>query len=580
MSIILGIFDGTHDAGACIVQDGRVIAACDEERWTRKKGQGGFPTHSVNWCLKHSDLSWSDIDRIAMAGWINPNPVLRLFRSQQSNWKLDNNQFYAPDKWWSNWIQFRSPFPKMIPKSNLAWKLYKRCVHTGLRRQLSIRLTETLPPLDIYEHHKSHAASALFASGHTDALTLVADGVGDGLALSIWKTETSTQSKHLLLTNCLNIPFPHSLGLFYASITGYLGYKPFRHEGKITGLSARGNADHIDVSFPFIGPFPHRRLSTDFPLYDWLKRLNQYSPEDIAAWLQKGIEEEIIGIVRWAQVQFGNRPLVMAGGLMANVALNAQISTQLKPPDLFVFPNMGDAGLAVGAAYLCGQSHFDWSPSEVSKIPSVYWGPKIDCSPQNFSLQKLSTYNVSHHTESELIDKAVTALKAGKIIARAAGRMEYGPRALGNRSILCSARDPSIHQKLNSLLNRSDIMPFAPVMRFENASSWLNIPSSSWTAMDWMTITVQAKANFTEKCPAVVHVDNSLRPQLVHKERQPTLWQLLKEFEDHTGEPALINTSFNRHEEPIVCTATDAIRAFEASGLDALWLDQWWIERK
>ena len=576
MSIIFGIFDGTHDAGACIVQDGQVIAACDEERWTRQKGQGGFPTHSVNWCLKECNLSWSEIDRIAMAGWINPNPALRIFRTQQSKWKLDNNQFYAPNKWWSNWIQFQSPFPKLIPKSTRSWSLYERWLNRKLHQQLSDRFQEALPPLEIYEHHKSHAASALFASGHSNALILVADGVGDGLALSLWKTETSTQSEHPSFSNCLNIPFPHSLGLFYASITGYLGYKPFRHEGKITGLSARGNTDHIHVSFPFSGPFPHRRLTADFPLYDWLNHLDHYSPEDIAAWLQRGIEQEIVGILRWAQVQFGNRPLVMAGGLMANVALNAQISTQLNPPDIFIFPNMGDAGLAVGAAYLCGQSHFGWNPS-TSKISSVYWGPKINFCPTQHDLFK---YEVSRNTETELINKAVNALKAGKIIARAVGGMEYGPRALGNRSILCSAQDPKIHQKLNGLLNRSEIMPFAPIMRFETATQWLDVPPASWTGMDWMTITVQAKPEFSEKCPAVIHVDNSLRPQLVHRERQPTLWQLLKAFEDETGEPALINTSFNRHEEPIVCTATDAIQAFEASGLDVLWLDQWWIERK
>ena len=158
--------------------------------------------------------------------------------------------------------------------------------------------------------------------------------------------------------------------------------------------------------------------------------------------------------------------------------------------------------------------------------------------------------------------------------------MEYGPRALGHRSILCSAGQTEIHTTLNRLLNRTETMPFAPIMRKETASEWLNIPQNAWTATEWMTITVQAKPELTSRCPAVVHVDGSLRPQLIAKETHPILWQLLYNHEQLTGEPALINTSFNRHEEPIVCTHDDALKAFIESNLDALWLGNLWVERK
>ena len=569
MNTTLGIFDGTHDAGACLIKDGTVVAACDEERLTRVKGQGGFPTKSVEWCLQHTKHHWSDIDHVSMAGLINPNPGLRLLRKQQQNWQLDNGQFYAPNKWWSNWIQFQSPFPKLQYTNTSRWKQYKRFMENRLSKQL-FQLFQTSTSVELHDHHHSHAASAYFTSGHTNALVVVADGVGDGIALSIWTGDPETH----LLNKRLEIPFPHSLGLLYASFTGYLGYKPFRHEGKITGLSAHGIANEIEVDNPFTGPFPHRRLIPDFPLYEWLKQFEGNPPEHIAAWLQRVIEQEMIGILRWAYTQFGNRPLVMAGGLVANVALNRSIVETICPPDFYVFPNMGDAGLAMGAGYLSGHKHFQWTSK---KIESVYWGPEVTITN---SIQNNNVSIGEPLSSSMLLDRTLKALCKRQIVARAVDRMEYGPRALGNRSILCSANDPTIHSKLNRLLNRSDIMPFAPIMRKETASQWLEIPEASWTAMEWMTITVQATSAFTERCPAVVHVDGSLRPQLIHREKHPILWELLARFEEQTGEPALINTSFNRHEEPIVCTAQDAVQAFVESNLDALWLENYWIERK
>jgi len=560
MSTALGIFDGTHDAGACLIEDGVVIAACDEERWTRKKGQGGFPIRSIKWILEYTSLSLSQIDHIAVAGFINPNPVLRIFREKQQGWRLDDGHFYAPKKRFSNWLQFKSPFPKLKPKQNVAWRGFQKGLEFTIRKELSKHFHIDSPPVSIYEHHHCHAASAHFAAGHQESLVLVSDGVGDGIALSLWRGSKHSVSK------CFELPYPHSLGLLYASITGYLGYKPFRHEGKVTGLAARGQAKNIDVEFPFSGPFPHRHITTSFPLYKWLNNLDDHTPEDISAWLQQGIEAEILGILQWAQLQFGSFPIVMAGGLVANVALNSHISKQLNVSDIFIFPNMGDAGLAAGAAYLEGAKHHQWMPK---RIASVYWGPEIESS---------NTVQPDSKSDAELLALAGKALQNGKMVARAVGRMEYGPRALGNRSILCSAASPEIHTVLNTLLNRSETMPFAPIMRLETADKWLTLPENARTATEWMTITVQAKPELIKRCPAVVHVDGSLRPQLISQDKHPILWQLLKNHEINTGEPALINTSFNRHEEPIVCTEKDAVKAFHESKLDALWLGNRWIE--
>ena len=279
-----------------------------------------------------------------------------------------------------------------------------------------------------------------------------------------------------------NVSTYHTLipsGFLYASITGYLGYKPFRHEGKVTGLSARGNAANIDLPFPFDGPFPHRRITTRFPLYDWLTQLDGHSPEDIAAWLQDGLENELL----W-DLTLGHRSiwrLTARNGwwIGRQCSLNARISAEFDVPDLFIFPNMGDAGLAAGAAYLCGAEHFKWQPQ---KIDSVYWGPDIT----EFHIDESNLNNVECRQLSieKLIAFAGQALAKGDIVARAVGKMEYGPRALGHRSIVCS-RSKDIHTKLNRLLNRTETMPFAPIMRRETASNgWIFPECLDGNAMD------------------------------------------------------------------------------------------------
>ncbi len=368
MTTILGIFDGTHNSGAAIVNNGEILAASDTERFTRQKGAGGFPSEAISCCLKLTNLSLSEIDSIAFAGWINPNPFLRLSRTIQTNWQLDSGRFYAPQAKFSNWIQFNSPFPYLQPKEGLRWNLSKKVITKILRTQLRNNLGWNGRTVELYEHHKSHAATAHFGSGFTESLTVVADGIGDGISLSVWL------GKNTSLQKCFELKYPHSLGLLYASITGFLGFKPFRHEGKLTGMSALGDAQKIKVPFPFSGPFPNRQFTEQFPLYEWLKKLDSYYPEDICAWLQKGVEREIIGILSWHLQTFGDRPIALSGGLFANVALNGRIAKELNPSDLFVFPNMGDGGLAVGAAYL---SYVQKEQRSVQPINSMMLGSNI-----------------------------------------------------------------------------------------------------------------------------------------------------------------------------------------------------------
>ena len=242
MSLILGIHDGTHNAGACLLSNGKVIAACDEERFTRIKNSGGFPDQSIASCLKIAGVSIAEIDHCAFAGLVNPNPLLRLFRGQQKNWKLDQGRFYETERTlssrFSDWVQFRSPFPYL--QSNKA--LYRPFIRRILQKQLQ-NAWQTNAQVQLFDHHHCHASSAYFGSGFSDSLVLIADGLGDGLCLSVW------HGQGLKLRKIGSMPFPNSYGLLYSSITGFLGFRPFRHEGKLTGLSALGNAQNIPIEF-------------------------------------------------------------------------------------------------------------------------------------------------------------------------------------------------------------------------------------------------------------------------------------------------------------------------------------------
>ena len=563
MSIILGIHDGTHNAGACLISDGQIIAACDEERFTRVKNSGGFPTQSIQTCLTLGDINLQQITGLAFGGVVNPNPVLRLCRGVQENWKLDHGKFYQPSPTLSSrlsdWLQFKSPFPYLQSSSAFYTPLLRRIINKQLRKNWNIQAQ-----LKFFDHHHCHASSAYFGSGFSEGLVIVADGLGDGLCLSVWKGNGES------LRKIAQMPFPNSYGLLYSSITGYLGFRPFRHEGKLTGLSALGDADNIPLSFPFSGDFPDRKITISFPLHHWLNRLAPYSKEDISAWLQQGIEREITEIIRHYIDKTGCRNLTLAGGLFANVRLNQQLALQLSPSRIFIFPNMGDGGLSVGAGYLMSQLQ----GSKPKPFKTAFIGSDIT-EADILSAVAATGYRAR---QPDIAEAAATTLAEGGIIARCVGKMEYGPRALGNRSILAPAADISITKRLNQQLERSDFMPFAPIIRAECVEQYLEPQRNSLQAARWMTINFQAKPALKQCSPAIVHVDGSLRPQIIYRRHQPVLWKILMRYQQKTGLPVLINTSFNIHEEPIVRTAQEALRTFKKASLDGMILGENWIE--
>lgn len=547
---VLGIYDGTHDAGAALVVDGVLVAAASEERFTRVKGAGGWPEASIAACLAaHRDGA---IDRVAFPGLVNPNPAFRGLRMAQRRVKLDDGWFYTeartPMARLTDWLQFGSAYPRMRSDGWAA-----RVMAPGVRAILRRRTPRV--PLALHDHHHCHAASTWFTSGFSDGLVIVADGVGDGLALTVWRGGGGR------LERIGAMPYPDSYGLLYATITGFCGFRPFRHEGKLTGLAALGNADVVDVPFPFTGPPEARRFTQAFgaPLRPWLDSLRAYSREDVCAWLQRGVETEIRNLVCYWTARTGTRNVALAGGVFANVRLNQHVAALVDR--LWVTPHMGDGGLAAGAAFLS-------SPNAVPvTMQHAMLGPSFSAAEMEGELTRA---NVRYRRSQDIEGEVAERLSKGQIVARFDGAMEYGPRALGNRSILAAAGEKRMTDRLNLALSRSDFMPFAPMLLADDAGEWVDDLAPVAHAARFMTVTVQAKPALAALCPAAIHVDGSLRPQLVDEATAPGLHRTLREYRRITGIPALINTSFNLHEEPIVRSPSEAIATWRTARIDAL----------
>lgn len=558
--LVLGIHDGTHDAGAALVRDGRVVAACNEERFSRKKGQAGWPAASIAACFAIAGVSPESVDEVAFAGFVNPNPVLRAARPLQRRFALDDGWFYADRETAasraSDWLQFESPFPHLRSDDPSA-----RLLAHPLRRVLQhrVRALGVRAALSLHDHHECHAASAAFTSGRDPCLVIVADGIGDGLALTVYRADGGR------LTRLASMPYPHSYGLLYATITGFLGFRPFRHEGKLVGLAAHGDPDAVPLPFPFTGPVDDRRFTQSFGarLRPWLEALRPCRREDVAAWLQRGVEADLAALVtHWTAVT-GLRDLALAGGVFANVRLNQHLGPLVD--HLYVHPHMGDGGLAVGAALRAWARRGPYTTPP--RLPHAFLGPAF---PDSVIEAVLQSAGVRWHRAQDLEERVAERLAAGQIVCRFEGAMEYGPRALGHRSILAGAGDRRMTERLNLALQRSDFMPFAPLVLADVADDWIDGLGPVRDAAAFMTVTAQARPALAAACPAAVHVDGSLRPQLVDATSTPSLHRTLSAYARRTQVPVLINTSYNLHEEPIVHTPAEALACWRAARVDAL----------
>lgn len=564
--IVLGI-SHSHDAGAVIIADGEIIAAVNEERFTRHKQQMGFPQLSILEVLRLSGLEAKRIDSVAIAGkHLASYPTTRndlaeedgSYRKEVAVAELLHSLPGAKRIFSVRWL------------TDLFRLLSRLAGLSNLRRiEGELRALGISAPVRTFDHHDCHLASAYFTSGHETCLVFSNDGFGDALSGKV------ALGKAGKLRELSRTPFASSVGILYGFATDLCGFPRIHHAGKTTGLAARGDwRKTIDV-FRRAMQFDPRTGGFESPLgvfrlgYRQLKEeLAGATREDIAAGVQKLTEELLLEQLQHFRSETGSDHIAVAGGVYANVRAN-QVLAEAGIKSLYIFPNMGDGGLAAGAAYL------DWSERgkiRVAPLTNAYLGGGIDQLRVEDSLRKAG---LQFYRSDSLAEDIARHLAESRIIARCSGPMEYGPRALGNRSILYSATDPSANDWLNARLGRSEFMPFAPVLRDVDAPAMIDSDRTpTILAEQFMTVTYRASERCSREAPACVHVDGTLRAQVLRRETNPEYYDILTEYNRLTGLSILVNTSFNMHEEPIVCSADDAIRAFTASGLDLLVLGE------
>ena len=417
------------------------------------------------------------------------------------------------------------------------------------------------------EHHKSHAANAYYTSGFDQALCVTLDGYGSGLAGSI---NIGRDGK---IERVHGLEYPHSLGTFYESVTSALGFKPSRHEGKIVGLAAYGDPEVLGELLRKRFVFQNGGFRIVEPNNLYFSRLlaTQFPKIDVAAAYQRVLEEVAVKYVSQHLKNTGLKNLVLSGGVVANVKLNQRLRDIEGLDSIFIHPNMGDGGCGTGAALV----EFAGSEPTRNRINDVYLGPSYTA---DQVVEALKRAQLPFTQYKPIEPKIAMLLAAGKVVARFDGRMEYGPRALGHRSILYHAKEPAVNQWLNQRLGRTEFMPFAPATLYEHReANYKHIQGAEYAA-EFMTITFDCTPSMLRECPAAVHVDGTARPQLVSETGSPGFHRILTEYYKLTGIPTVINTSFNMHEEPIVCTPDDAIRAFMQGNLDYLAIGEFLVE--
>jgi carbamoyltransferase len=426
-------------------------------------------------------------------------------------------------------------------------------------------------PVKFLHHHHAHAASAYYTSGFDDALVVTMDGGGDGDCCHVYDGRGG-QLK-LLQT----IDSYHSLGNYYAYVTALCGFKAKRHEGKITGLAAHGRPVHEDLLASMINCRNGRLANSGRVLFNGaLERLRARLPADwaaadLAASIQKVSEDVARSFVRYWVEKTGHRNVALAGGLFANVRINEEILGLDPVENVFIHPGMSDEGLGVGAALALDHETRSAAglPYQAKFLPHVYLGTDID---EAASLNALRNLGLEVERPGDMASRVADLLANGHVVARAAGRMEYGPRALGNRTIMFNPSDPTVNDWLNDLLHRTEFMPFAPSCLDEAANELFVNVDGARDAARFMTITFHTTHRMNGLGGGAVHLDGTARPQLVRRQDAAEYHDIIARYRSLTDMPAIINTSFNMHEEPIVCTADDAVRAFLDSSLDYMQL--------
>ncbi len=583
---ILGISAFYHDSAACLIKDGEIIAAAQEERFTRIKHDSSFPNHAIKYCLKEGNIQPTVIDNVVFY----EKPFMKFERL------LETYLAYAPRG-------FKS-FVKSMP----LWIKDKLFQKNTILRKLNLTLSKKInwhERLLFSEHHLSHAASAYYPSPFKNAAVLTLDGVGE------WTTTSIAIGKGSELKIVKEILFPHSLGLLYSAFTFYTGFKVNSGEYKVMGLAPYGEPIYADIiREKIISVAEDGSFQLDMSYFNYttgLKMINKKFEElfggpardpeteltqremDLAASVQRVIEEIIIKIARNIAEVYGEKNLCLAGGVALNCVANGILLREKIFDNIWIQPAAGDAGGALGAAlsawYLHHKSKNKISPKN-DAMKGSFLGPEFTESEIESELIKCGA-DYKYYPETELFEEVAKALTEQKAIGWMQGRMEFGPRALGGRSIIADPRSPKIQSQLNLKVKyRESFRPFAPSILSENVSEWFDHEIDS----PYMLLVANVKKNKRIKMtveeellfgidklkiprsyiPAITHVDYSARIQTVHADTNYYFHSVISKFKEMTGCPLVVNTSFNVRGEPIVCTPTDAFKCFMGTELDLL----------
>ena len=529
--LALGVWDG-HDAGAAVVGPGGLLAAVSEERLSRVKNQGGWPTSAIEAALQVAGCTARDIAQVAVAGTTGRLPARLLDKRYAATppQRIDplsaSSQAFAA---FQNGLA-RLPVLREVERQGSAALLRRRLVRQGLGHATVL----------LVDHHLAHATTTAATLQANEGLVVTMDGYGDGISAAFWRLQDGALER-------LSAQGPEaSAALLYGALTRVLGFRE-GEEGKLTGLAGLGReARGLDASAWFVaaaGRLEVRRREALRALRDALR--SGAEPAALARGLQLPMERAVAEVIAHHLTACGTRHLALAGGLFANVSLNGRLAT-LPLDELAVFPAMGDQGLCVGAAL-----HVAGPAAIRQPMPSMATGPEI---------------------VGESDPGAVAALLAqGAVVGVARGAMEFGPRALGQRSVLFDAGEPKLAAQVGQALGREPFMPFAPMLRASHwAEAFLTPRAPIQRASQEMVLALPVRPAFAASAPAAVHADGTARPQVVDPQADPWLDRVLSGFTALTGRPALVNTSFNHHREPIVCTALQARAAADSAGLDAV----------
>jgi carbamoyltransferase len=565
--IILGLSCFYHDSAAAIIKDGQIIAAAQEERFTRIKHDNTFPYKSIEFCLNSLGIAINEVDYIVFY----EKPILKFFRI------LEQHVTHFPKS--------AKIFLNTVPE----WILQKLRIKEILKDQLHYHGKIIFLP-----HHLSHAAASYFTSPFSEAAILTLDGVGE------WATTTTGFAKdyHLKLDKQIN--FPHSLGLFYSALTSYLGFTVNNDEYKVMGLSAYGK--NPQSYYPQIKSLiklnsdGSYRLDTKYFSFEYRdKMFNQHlcdllgGParihdsemnsryENIAAATQQVFEETLFFMLQKLYQKHPSDNLILSGGSALNSLANGKILTHTPFKSLYITPDPGDGGASLGAAlYLYHQ--LTKTPPQL--LPSPYLGPE-------FSSWQISSAIKKFHLTATLIpdlqkqnNLLSDLLIQQKVIGYFQGRLEWGPRALGNRSILAAATDRKMQDIINAKVKHREMFrPFAPVILREKINDYFIADKNLPISADYMLLVYPFKKSVQSKVPAVVHVDGTGRLQTIDQKSNPKYYQLINTYYHKTGIPLILNTSFNVKGEPIVCTPADAIKCFLTTEIDYLLLGNYLIKK-